>query len=100
MEKTKVEKIVNELKERLDSTISESSTKRYFPWEDVMASMLEEPDKIRMLDDYCPDCGNRYIEMYFSSPAWTWQQLCGRAGTMKLCCNCPKQEDFRLEIMN
>lgn len=83
-----------------DDNFPESAKMVYFPWNDVIGSMIEHPKKIRVLEALCPDCGEKYVELYFSSPDWTWRQLCGRAGTMTICCHCPKQVDFRLEIMN
>ncbi len=38
--------------------------------------------------------------IYFDSPGWTWQQLCGRAGPMSICSDCGCLVEFICEIMN
>ena len=91
-------KEVRVLIEKLKSTAS--NEKRYFPWEDVYASMEKEPDKVTVARMLCPDCEQPLVKLYFSSPDWTWRQLCGRAGTMIVYPSCGTQEDFTLEIMN
>jgi hypothetical protein len=51
----------------------------------------------------CPGCDRPESELtwlYFSSPAWTWRRLCGRAGWLVLCRPCHLQVDFFLERMN
>ena len=100
MEKEKVEGIVREMRQRLDDLQSANAMEVYFPWDDVLASMKSQPDRVCISDIQCPDCGEKYVALYFSSPAWTWRNLCGRAGTMKICTKCLKQENFMLEIMN
>ncbi len=90
------------LARELEAQINTSKVSRdiYFPWEDVLHSMCEFPEKVRKSETFCPICGKNYVELYFSSPDWTWQQLCGRAGTMKICIDCMKQAHFHLELMN
>ncbi len=72
----------------------------YYPWEDVTASMLYNTDSITYIDKTCRVCGDQLIKIKFKSPSWTWRQLCGRAGEMILCVECPCQIKFRLTIMN
>ena len=72
----------------------------FYPWEDVYASMLKEPEKVKVTNRVCPDCGAHLVELYFTSPGWTWEKLCGRAGRMWICPECGNQEDFYLEYMN
>jgi len=51
----------------------------------------------------CPDCQRSFDEMeisYFSSPQWTWEHLCGRAGWKVYCPHCKKEAYFELVIMN
>ena len=91
-------KEVRVLIEKIKSTAS--NEKRFFPWEDVYASMKKEPEKVAVTRVACPDCGKSLVKLYFSSPDWTWRQLCGRAGAMLVCPSCGTQEDFTLEIMN
>lgn len=89
---------IRELIAKLQTTAS--NEKRYFPWEDVYASIVKEPDKVTAAKKVCSDCGQPLVRLYFSSPKWTWQHLCGRAGTMLICPSCGMQVDFALEIMN
>jgi hypothetical protein len=51
----------------------------------------------------CPGCGRSASELswvYFSSPAWTWEQLCGRAGWLVICRPCHLQVEHFLVEMN
>ncbi len=51
----------------------------------------------------CPKCsrtGDELTWIYFRSPAWTWQSLCGRAGWLAVCDPCRTQVSFFLEVMN
>ena len=72
----------------------------FYPWEDVYASMLKEPEKVKGSERTCPHCGNHLMEIHFISPAWTWERLCGRAGKLWLCAKCGNQIEFYLEYMN
>lgn len=94
MERKEIRGIIADVKEK------GNDSRVFFPWDDVFASMLEKPEKVRVTDKVCPDCGANLVELYFSSPAWTWQSLCGRAGVMTICPGCPDQKDFQLHIMN
>jgi hypothetical protein len=51
----------------------------------------------------CPYCGksaNKLSWLYYRSPQWTWQSLCGQAGWMSVCEDCKKPVDFFLEKMS
>lgn len=95
-----------ERKEKVNSQesaddVPESVREAFFPWEDVIGSMMEHPDKVTLhWRDVCPDCGKRLIHLEFWSPHWTWRALCGRSGPMTICLDCPKQVSFDLAIMN
>jgi hypothetical protein len=68
-----------------------------FPWDDVRAAQQDaalqaEFDFAEIKREYraqaqpCPQCGNAadaLTWLYFSSPEWTWQHLCGRAGILQ-----------------
>lgn len=69
------------------------------PWEDIAKSMLTMPDSVIFNYDTCTKCDSVRTQLYFQSPEWTWQNLCGRAGHMVICPIC-KTQDFHLEIMN
>lgn len=72
----------------------------YFPWRDVLACMFSKHKHLVLSERVCPDCGERMIVFHYTSPAWTWNSLCGRAGIMTICPNCPKQVKFSLTMMN
>ena len=70
-----------------------------FPWGDVEACMNNViPAAYRLTS--CPKCGKELRWIRFCSPAWTWQQLCGREGPLAICENCHKQVYFFCEMMN
>ena len=94
MEMKQIETLIEELRN------SEKPEEVFFPWEDVFASMMKNPEKVCLSSKTCPDCGERLIQLYFSSPDWTWRELCGRAGDMLICPKCHEQKDFFLRIMN
>ena len=78
----------------------------YFPWEDVDAcrgrTRTRTPKPAQQAGP-CPLCATppeKLTWIYFRSPAWTWQHLCGRAGWMTVCDACRLQTGFFLEIMN
>jgi hypothetical protein len=50
----------------------------------------------------CPDCGDasRLSWFYFQSPAWTWQNLCGRAGVVAYCDEHDAQVGFLLDKLS
>ena len=72
----------------------------YFPWRDVLACMFSKHKHLVLSERVCPDCGERMIVFHYTSPAWTWNSLCGKAGIMTICHNCPKQVKFSLTMMN
>lgn len=51
----------------------------------------------------CPKCGAEPAALtwvYFSTPQWTWEHLCGRAGYLTICEPCQWQVDFFETLMN
>ena len=69
-----------------------------FPWEDIEASRknkglqqkhpLAEALLYRAAAKGCPSCGAASGELawiYFESPPWTWEALCGRAVWITVC---------------
>ena len=94
MDKEKIKALIEEIR------LSGTKELVYFPWEYVFDSMLNYPEKVCLSYETCPDCGEQLIQVYFSSPSWTWEQLCGRAGDMLICPKCHEQKDFFLRIMN
>lgn len=47
----------------------------------------------------CPTCGVSLVRMWFCSPDWTWEHLCGRAGDLIICPKCGRNS-LKLHIMN
>ena len=77
----------------------------HFPWEDVDACRGREAPGARPVEDACPcpQCGKPGAALtwiYFESPEWTWQHLCGRAGWLTVCDDCRVQVQFFLEFIN
>jgi hypothetical protein len=55
---------------------------------------------VRLLENKCPCCSENLIIAYQSSPKWTWEELCGRAGYLVYCPKCKKDINFYLTVMN
>lgn len=72
----------------------------FFPWRDILACMFTKHKHLVLSERVCPDCGERMIVFHYTSPTWTWNSLCGRAGYMTICPSCPKQIKFLLTMMN
>lgn len=84
-----------------------------YPWEDVEACRGQEPPEsmpgadeappINAVEEGCLGCGRPPADLewvYFTSPAWTWTKLCGRAGWMAICPDCQYQVYFSLREMS
>ena len=72
-----------------------------FPWKDVdacMGNVVEPP--IEGMRVTCPKCGKELRWIRFHSPAWTWEQECGREGPLAICEDCHKQVYFKCDLMN
>lgn len=82
------------------SKFPECAKRVFFPWRDVLACLFTKHEHLVLSESVCPECGERLVVFKFSSPAWTWNNLCGRSGFMTICPNCPKQVDFLLTMMN
>lgn len=95
-----IETEIKKLEKENEDELPESAKMVYFPWDDVIGSMMEHHEEVHFCDEVCPDCGNRLINIEFWSPTSTWVALCGRSGPMTLCVHCPKQIGFSLRIMN
>ena len=80
--------------------------KPYFPLKDVEACLnTEKSDEMIAEPNHrpCPLCGKPSEDLkwiYFDSPTWTWQNLCGRAGPMSICPDCGCLVEFKIHIMN
>ena len=74
--------------------------KRIFPWKDVVASINEQEFAPIIINHKCDKCKKNTVVVYFVSPAWTWEKLCGRAGYLVICPHCIEQLDFSCTVMN
>lgn len=74
--------------------------KVFFPWRDILACIVVKHHHLALSERTCPDCGERMVLFYYTSPTWTWNSLCGRAGFLTICPSFPKQVDFVLTMMN
>ncbi len=81
----------------------------FFPWEDVDACRLDAERQRLQAEAYkkrdleiklCPACQKSAQWVWFESPPWTWQKLCGRAGWLAVCDECHLQIAFHLVLMN
>lgn len=68
---------------------------------DIRDSITKYPEKVFWSKDkFCKHCGKRMVSLYYESPAWTWEHLCGRAGLLYICPYCKEDDHFDCEIMN
>ena len=59
--------------------------------------------KEKMTAKPCPQCRTASDQLswfYFSSPAETWEHLCGRAGWLTVCDRCHRQVAIFMEVLN
>lgn len=71
-----------------------------YPYDDVVSSMEEHLDKVKLEKKCCPDCGGKVVFLYFRSPQWTWDNYMGRSCYMTICIHCGKQVRLRRLAMN
>jgi TPR repeat protein len=75
--------------------------KDLFPWDDVEVCLREQSQSKKIdTSTKCPECGNSVTVILFTSPPWTWEQLCGREGYLTICEGCHAQLSFELTVMN
>ncbi len=89
----KLEEIANKMK-------AWETEEQFFLWTDVALSIFHNPEGISLEAGICEHCNDTIISINFSSPQWTWEHLCGRAGRLEICPTCKIQISFKLEIMN
>ena len=82
------------------SKYPECARKVFFPWRDILACIVVKHHHLALSERTCPDCGERMVLFYYTSPTWTCNSLCGRSGFLTICPSCPKQVDFVLTMMN
>lgn len=79
---------------------TESSPEDFDGTDDITDNLRRHRETAELSGIKCPDCGHHMIRFFVSSPAWTWQNLCGRAGILTYCPNCKSQHGFLLQMMN
>ena len=70
-----------------------------YAWMDVHES-LQIYMSVLMSEEKCPDCGKGTVYIYFRSPSFTWESLCGTAGPLEICPYCVKQVKYIEESRN
>lgn len=93
------EKLLEELIE-MALIKTESSPADFDGTDDITDNLRRHRETAELSGIKCPDCGHHMIRFFVSSPAWTWQKLCGRAGILTYCPNCKSQHGFLLQMMN
>lgn len=67
----------------------------------IQESLRKHPEQVFWpKNKVCQHCGKRIVSLYYESPAWTWEELCGRAGLLYICPYCKEDDHFDCEIMN
>lgn len=74
--------------------------KRPTCWNNVLCSMYDYPWEVKRTEKICPECGERLLEIWCSSPRVDWENLAGSAGHMKICLSCLSNFDYKEELMN
>lgn len=94
------EKIKAKLNEP-DPMMHEELLKAFSSHKDIRDSIVKYPEKVFWPKNMvCKHCGKRIVSLYYKSPAWTWEHLCGRAGLLYICPYCKEDDHFDCEIMN
>lgn len=76
----------------------------HFPQEDINACMDKKLDAA-LFKDYsrCPECKlppEKLTWIEYTSPAWTWEALCGRKGPLSICPVCRIQVEIIVKVLN
>lgn len=69
-------------------------------WNTVLGSMYDYPWEVKWTEKMCPECGERLLEIWYTSPRVDWEALAGSAGHMKVCLSCLSHFDFKEEKMS
>lgn len=70
-----------------------------YAWSHVHES-LQRYRSILISEKKCPECGKETVYIYFRSPSFTWESLCGTAGPLEICPCCVKQVGYHEESKN
>lgn len=75
--------------------------KLYNDDEDVYNSLLKYPNKVFMCNgEKCCKCWGPVVIIYFITSPYSWENLCGRAGNMKICSCCKRRLTIDIDVMN
>ena len=79
---------------------AKDNSKRYFKWREVVES-VQKTDLLPAIVSYkCDQCNRNAVMLYFCSPQWTWEKLCGRAGNLIICPHCMRQLWFHETVIS
>ena|ERR1035437_200323 len=84
--------------------VPNSKHETFFPWEDVITCFPKKLDGTKFIGQIeCPLCGQKSEKLVwidFTSPGWTWSNLCGSAGNLSICPDCRIQVQYQMTFMN
>lgn len=69
-------------------------------WNNVLGSMSEYPQRVKWTEQYCPECRERLLEIWYSTPRIEWEAMAGSAGYLKVCLNCFCCFDYRENLIS
>ena len=108
MDKPLRRKELHDLADRLENGVSGYEGKFTFPMEHIIACLRDDnlqsrhslAEALKRYKEQLAEPVENVVWFYFETPAWTWENLCGRAGWMVVGKESPQQVAFFLEIMN
>ena len=108
LDKTARPKDFHDLADRLESAVSSCEGKFTFPLEHIIACLRDDglqsrhslKNALERYKDRLAEFVEKTVWFYFESPAWTWENFCGRAGWMVVSKEPMREAAFFLEIMN
>ena len=101
-------KELHDLADRLQSDAGSYQGNFTFPIENIIACLRDDAlqsrhrlaDALERHKDHLAESVEDALWFYFESPAWTWENFCGRAGWMVVSKEPMREAAFFLEIMN
>ena len=108
MDETTRRKDLHDLADRLQGDVGNYEGKFTYPVEDVIACLRNDglqsrhslAEALKRYQAAVSEPVEDALWFYFESPAWTLQNLCGRAGWMVVAKEPPREVAFFLEIMS
>jgi hypothetical protein len=97
-----------DLADRLQSDVGSYEGMFTFPLEHIIACLRDDrlqgrhshAEALKRYKEQLAQPAENVVFFYFESPAWTWENLCGRAGWLVIRKEPSRQVAFFLEIMN